>query len=557
MQLVKQNSKYIALSTYEEKDIPKSAGFRYDGAARAWWTADPAAAAKLSEYASDELKAEFASLNARRVEALEASRATDAVIDIPAPAGLSYLPYQRAGIAFAAQRSATLIADEMGLGKTIQSLGVINLNAGIKKVLVVCPASLRLNWKRELEKWLVRPLSIGIATAKELPETDVVIVNYDILNKLPALANIEFDLLVGDECHFAKNQKALRSKAFYKLQAKNKIFLTGTPITNRPSELFPIVNALDPATFPNFMQFARRYCNAHATRFGWDFSGAANLPELQEKLRASIMIRRLKKDVLTDLPAKRRQIIEFPANGAGKIIKNEQETVARHEAALKELRAAVKRAKTSTNSGEYERAVARLKDAVRVAFEEMSRLRRETAIAKIPYVIDHLRDLISEDSTYKVVLMAHHKQVVREIAAAFGDKAVVLTGDTSMEARQQTVDAFQNPDSGIQIFVGSIRAAGVGITLTASAHVVFAELDWTPAAISQAEDRVHRIGQQGSVLVQTLVLEGSLDAKFAKTIAKKLNVIEKTLDKTAAETAETDDEDIYDLFEDIDGEEEV
>jgi hypothetical protein len=165
-----------------------------------------------------------------------------------------------------------------------------------------------------------------------------------------------------------------------------------------------------------------------------------------------------------------------------------------------------------------------------VLFAEMSKVRHATAVAKLPQVIEYLHTAL-DDSEDKIVVMAHHHDVVNAIAREFGDLAVVLTGETN--DRQTPVDRFQN-DPGCRLFIGSIRAAGVGITLTAASHVVFAELDWTPGNISQAEDRCHRIGQRESVLVQHLVLDGSLDARMAKVVVDKQEVIDQALDRNVS-----------------------
>lgn len=487
---------------------------------------------------------------AKRQENIVASRATDASVEIPSPEGLEFLPFQKAGVAFASSKPAVLIADEMGLGKTIQAIGVINSDSTVKKVLVICPASLKTNWQREMNKWFVRPLTIGIADAKTLPETDVVVINYDVLHKhKAALDSIAWDIIVADEIHYAKNPTARRTQMIvgkvvkqergYRgpvvwevqpLKAVRRLFMTGTPIVNRPKELFPLLNALDPVAWPSFFKYALKYCAATQTQHGWDFSGASNLDDLQNKLRASLMVRRLKKDVLTELPPKRRQVIELPANGAAKAIDNEQTAWKRHEDTIEQLQAKVELAKASDNSDDYQKAVEALREGMRVAFTEISKVRHDTAVAKIPYMLEHIENVIGDDEGAKLVFFAHHHDVIDAISEKLGDKCVVLTGETPLAARQVAVDRFQK-DPTVQVFVGSITAAGVGITLTAAAHVCFGELDWVPGNVTQAEDRCHRIGQKESVLVQHLVLEGSLDANMARTLVEKQTVIDQALDK--------------------------
>lgn len=540
MKLVKRGDRYETISEYEERHIPKAAGFRWDPTNKAWWTNDIAKAVQLADYASVALKGELAEFIEERERAFAASSATDADIDLPVPEGLEYLPFQKAGIAYGLKQPNILLADEMGLGKTIQAIGLINADPTIERALIIVPATLRTNWQRELTKWLVRPATIGIASGKDWPDTDMVIINYDILkNHLDAIRAQEWDILICDEAHALKNPKAQRTqyvlgkwhkdpaKRIPAVPARRKVFITGTPILNRPIELYPLIKALDSTTWGNWRSYVTRYCDGHETRWGWDVSGASNLDELQEKLRSTIMVRRLKADVLADLPPKRRQIMALPQNGAAPAVASEWEIMRRNEDMLEELRAAVELAKASEDEADYKAAVENLRDGARRAFEDISKARHETALAKLPAVKAHLHELL--ETGEKVVVFAHHLDVLNALAEEFGDAAVILVGATSQDDRQLAVDRFQN-DPEIKLFIGSLKAAGVGITLTASSTVVFAELDWTPAMMTQAEDRCHRIGQANSVLVQHLVLDGSIDAAMAQTLVEKQEIIDKALD---------------------------
>lgn len=475
----------------------------------------------------------------------ELSKATDAEVDVPSPEGLDYLPYQRAGIAFASDKVATLIGDEMGLGKTIQSIGVINGNEAIKRVLVICPASLRLNWQKEMKAWLTREFSIGVVDRSDYPEnTEIVIINYDVLKKHhDKLREVEWDLMIVDEVHYLKNKDSQRTKEVFGFKKwnpktrthevevtpipnKRRVYLTGTPIVNRPMELFPILNSLDSKTWPSFWKYAQRYCGATYENGHWNFTGHSNLEELQDRLRSTIMIRRLKRDVLTELPPKRRQIIEVPASAkVQKLVQAEKDAWDVRQERLDALAAAVEMSKASDDPEDYKTAVSALREGMGAAFTEVAKMRYEVAMAKVPYVVEHINTFEE-----KVVVFAHHKDVVKELKAAFGDTAVVLVGDTPMSKREEAVERFQTDDS-VRVFIGSIKAAGVGITLTAASNVVFAELDWVPGNMSQAEDRCHRIGQQESVLVQHIVLEDSLDAHIAATLVQKQEVIDKALDR--------------------------
>ena len=488
----------------------------------------------------------------QRAEAKALSRATDADINVPCPEGLSFLGYQRAGIAFGFERPAVIIADEMGLGKTPQSIGIINCMAGeAKRILIVCPASLKINWRRECERFLVRKRPIFIADSKVFPDLadGIVIVNYDVLHKHEAeLRGTEWDVVIFDEAHYCKNPKSRRTKMAFGVRAtakekangaadvpgimaKKRILLTGTPIANKPVELFPLINYLDPITWNNFFKFAIRYCGAHKNGFGREFDGASNLDELQDKLRSTIMVRRLKKDVLTELPPKRRQVIEFAATG-------ELARVARAERdayeGVDELEAEVELAAASDDPNAYEQAVQSLAKGQKAAFEGMSTLRLETGRAIIPMAIENIRETLEE--VPKLVIFGHHKEVLAAIKAELGDAAVMIVGDTPMAERQANADRFQK-DPSCTAIIGSFGAMGVGWTLTAASNLVTVEQDWVPGNVSQAEDRIHRIGQKESVLIRHLVIEGSIGATIMKRMIAKQDVIDKALDAVAVKPA--------------------
>ena len=488
------------------------------------------------------------------------SRAETSDIEIPCPAGLSYLNFQKAGISYISKRPSVLLADEMGLGKSIEVLGVINLDPNIHRVLMVVPASLKINWLLEATKWLARKLTVKIVDIpedlKDVPATDYILVtNYDRLVKAKgelmcqALVSKGFDMFVGDECHFLKNPKASRTKAVLGDKkgnkglihsAKRKVLLTGTPLPNRPVEMFPVLSALDPITFGNFFSFAKTYCNAHQetiyipggygeTKEVWDFSGASNLEQLQQVLRSSVMLRRLKADVLKELPSKTRQVIVLPQTAeTKKAVAEERKAFAEHEKKVEALRLLMEQAKALNNKEAYAAAAYNLKDAENVAFTEMSRVRHNTAVAKIPQAIEHITDVL--ESVGKVVCFFHHKDVGAAFKEHFGDSAVMLTGDTPQVLRQAAVDRFQK-DASCTLFLGSITASGVGITLTAASTEVFCEMDWVPANITQCEDRCHRIGQKNAVLVQHLVIDDSLDARMIQTVLKKQAIADAALDK--------------------------
>lgn len=452
---------------------------------------------------------------------MESSGAIDAPADliIPCPDGLAYLGYQRGGIAYALQRPGTLFGDDMGLGKTIQAIGFINARPDIEKFVVVCPASVKINWYRELKKWLTRPFTIRIAEPSYWPTAQGVIINYDILHRFADRLAEPIDCAIADEAQFIKNEKTKRGQAMLAMgaAARYRLALTGTPMENDEAEVFTIAQFCDPKEYNNRFMFMRKYTGS-----------AENRNKCQRKLRSTIMVRRLKSEVLKDLPPKFRTVIEVPYTDEDL---KQFELIATRGVdwdRLEELKAALELAKASDNFADYENAVEALKEGVSTKFEMMSELRHRTAQAALPYCIDHLRNVF-ESGVTKVIFFSHHRDINDAIHAAFPG-SVQHYGGMSDAAKQEAVDKFQL-DEHCPLFSGSIRASGVGLTLTAASRVVFGEPDWVPGRMTQAEDRAHRIGQTDNVNVDLLVLEGSFFATMAKRIVEKQVAIDQALDE--------------------------
>ena len=561
MNLRHEDGVFVFECDYLSKEIPRASGFSWHflpcnrkdckaceiGIEKAWITTDFFTAQKLLQYADESAQQALDLYKASLDDVLQASRAEDADIFIPAPDGLEYLPYQKAGVAFAADRSGTLIADEMGLGKTIQALGLINLRDDISRVLIICPASLKINWRRESEKWLTRPLSISIAESKSILRTNVVIINYDILgNHREELRREKWDLIVLDEAHYIKNPDAARSREVFggrikkvevsPIPTKRKLALTGTPIENRPAEIWSLWNYLS-ATAPAHHVFMQNYYDGEQEeiylrgqkgkkRKVWKYGEPKNLDDLQTRLRAEIMIRRKTIDVLRDLPPKRRQIIELPNDSVREAIQLEftayQDYISAHQSVIN--------AKELFSEDDYRQRITELKAIEGDSVGNLAKARKDLALRKIPFIIEHIESAI--ESSGKVVLFLYHRDVIDSVNNHFGGRSVKFYGGMSPRSKQESVDRFCN-DPGVSVFVASIIAAGVGLNLTVSSLEVFGEIDWVPGRIEQAEKRCHRIGQTRSVLIQHLTFEASLDCVIAKKIVEKLNHIERALDVSA------------------------
>jgi SWI/SNF-related matrix-associated actin-dependent regulator of chromatin subfamily A-like protein 1 len=554
----------------DEKGALKRAGFelhepttchlRGDGACKAcrakigrrWWSNRVEAATRLKQFCN----ARALGVMKNHLEMLKRSRATDAPISIPTPPGLAYLPYQRGGVAYALQRKDTLIADDMGLGKSVESLGFMNCLKP-KRTIIVCPATLIFNWRNEAEKWLVGfDYQICVVESKNdvVPDRDgiIVVVNYEKLGgESPLMKSImgtDWDVGVFDEAQYIKNPESARSRAIIGAEGvatrvKRSLFLTGTPIENYPKEIWPIAAFLCPAKFGNWWDFARRYCSAHQEdrkyvdpRTGearwkkiWVTEGASNLGELQQRLRTTFMVRRLKKDVLPELPPKRRQLIVLQDSKKDwsrdpRFQRWQRVYEQKYEEAAAKLEAA-------TTEEEYKNAAKELDEITGIAFTEMSEVRHEVALAKLPLAIRYIDEVIAA-GTKNIVVFAHHRDVIEALAEEYGTDAVVVHGGTPSKgpkSREEAVKAFQEGRK--KIFIGQTRAAGVGLTLTAADTVIFVEVDWVPGVVTQCEDRLCRIGQKKMVHVIHLVLGGTMEVNMIQKLIKKQDVIDKALDK--------------------------
>ncbi len=424
-------------------------------------------------------------------------------------------PFQYEGISFVEHRNGNaLIGDEMGLGKTIQALGYLQLHPEKRPAIIVCPASLKLNWANEATQWMHAPkVQVLSGTNTNVPLIgEILIINYDIIAYwLEELLAIKPQVLITDECHYYKNSSAKRTKAVLKLgkNIPHKIALSGTPIVNRPIEIYNAIRMVDKTIIPNFWQFAQRYCGAKHNGFGWNFNGASNTQELHEKLSNTIMIRRLKKDVLTELPDKIRSFIFIPLE-----LNNQRE----YSRAEDDFIAFVREQKGVEAANKASNAQ---------ALAEIEGLKQLAVQGKMEQVIDWIQNFIKTDE--KLVIMATHRFVIDTLMTKFKHVSVKVDGSVSNAERQNAVKEFQhNPR--VRLFIGNIKAAGVGLTLTASSTVAFLELPWTPGDVSQAEDRVHRIGQRNSVNIYYLLAAGTIEEKIARLIDDKRRVLDTVLD---------------------------
>lgn len=486
---------------------------RFDSKSKTWVASTRIIDEVLAAFPEFETSEEVKALAQTQTELAAMSNVAHSDFEIPGIKGQP-LPYQKAGVEFLELAEGRgIVADQMGLGKTLQSLAYLQLHPEARPAIIVVPASLKINWQREIDKWMSTQERVDIlsgtkAYPQAIENASIIIINYDILpHWVGTLLSVDPQVLIADEAHYCKNAKAKRSKAVKELagQIDRVILLTGTPITNRPLELFPLLNMVDPQAWPNFFTYAKRYCDAHQTRFGWDFGGASNLDELHQKIKPYV-IRRAKEQVLKELPAKRRATIT---------IEMDDKSRREYDRLMIEAKTAIEKARESGES----------LGAEHLALIEKS---KQAAVkGKMKAALEWISDFI--ESGQKLIVFTTHTFAVSELMQAFGEQAVKVTGEDSQPERQQAVDRFQNDDS-IRLFVGNIKAAGVGLTLTAASDVAFLELAWTPGDHEQAEDRAHRIGQESNVTAWYLLAENTIDEKIFNLLEMKRQVVDKVTD---------------------------
>jgi SWI/SNF-related matrix-associated actin-dependent regulator 1 of chromatin subfamily A len=441
--------------------------------------------------------------HARSAGLVELSAATDAPLRVPGLGG-ELKPFQRAGVSYLLSQRRAFLADEQGLGKTIEALAAIESD-GAYPAVVVCPASLKLNWLAEARRWLpgrsVQVLSGG--GGEDLPSADITIVNYDIVgSRLSALGGLKPRALVLDESHYCKNAAAKRTQAVQRLSAAVPadgliLALTGTPVMNRPAELISQLRIL-----------GRLEDFGSGVKFGARFQGPDAHLRLHWHLRARCFARRLKADVLPQLPAKTRAVVPVELDNEAEYRLAERDVIAWLQSQPLDLR-------------ELDAKVAAALRAERLV--RLNALKLLAVRGKLHAARTWIHDFCS--SGERLVVFAHHREIQHAVLEHFPG-ALHILGEDSPAARDAALQAFQAPDDDHnQLLVCSIEVAGQGITLTRSSNVVFLELDWTPARHDQAEDRCHRIGQQDAVNASYLLAAHTVDETISTLLERKRAVI--------------------------------
>ena len=417
-----------------------------------------------------------------------------------------------------------ILADDMGLGKTTSTI-IAALETGAKKILIICPASLKINWEREIANYSDRPCYIAEGK-KFSTEADFVIVNYDILKNFhdpkdkenSLLVQSNFELVILDEAHMVSNAQAQRTKIIndFVKNIKRVWLLTGTPMTSRPINYYNLLNVIESPVAQNWMAYAIRYCQGFQFRAGkrkvWNVTGASNLEELRDRTSKQIL-RRLKEEVL-DLPDKIITPVYLRTSS-----KEYKDLMGEYYDWLKN--------KTEESS------------SLTIQFSKLMKVRKVIANEKVKETIEFAQNIV--DQGKKVIIFTNFTDTLQLIHNHFGKESVYLDGSCNKVQRQYAVDQFQENEK-IKVFVGNLKAAGVGLTLTAAEVVIMNDLSFVPAEHAQAEDRAYRYGQKNNVLVYYPIFENTIEGVIYDILNKKKKIISTVMGDEVQESGDVVEE---------------
>lgn len=487
---------------------------------------------------SPEVKKAYEELLEGSEEAARLSRANDAELETPTLTGELY-GFQKAGVKYALEKKRVLIADEMGLGKTVQALVTVEL-ADAYPAVVVVPAAVKFNWEKEVAKWLPHRSSV-VLSGRTVPwdveiDADFVVINYDVLAPwADTLKKLEPKAAIFDESHYLKNSRTQRTKAATVLSkdVEYRIALTGTPVLNRPKELPSQLRVIGwlKILFGSTWAFMQKFTQASNDGFGWKFEGGRNLEELNRTLREHCYVRRLKKDVLTDLPAKIYDDVVVDITNrsdymaaerdvgqwlADRSVENQEFLESIEDLTKEEQVLATRRLHTDT----------RWKSGQAKALVRITTLKQLAAKGKMKTALEWIEDFI--EGGEKLVVFAWHREIVEKVARHF-QTPFMIHGDVPPKKRVEICTEFGKPDTH-KILVANMQAGGTGLDgmQGSCSNALFLELGWNPASHSQPEDRLHRIGQRDSVTSHYMLAKGTIDELIFKLLMKKAVLVDAT-----------------------------
>jgi SWI/SNF-related matrix-associated actin-dependent regulator 1 of chromatin subfamily A len=456
----------------------------------------------------------FSSFWLPKAAVVQPEKTLDREIDYSKYSSRPPMDHQKVAIEKLLANNKFILADDMGLGKTTSAV-IASLESNARKVLIVCPASLKINWEREIKNYSDK--KILIVEGRKWGHTfHYYIINYDIIKNYHTtdksedsddyklLVNTNFDLAIVDEAHYISNATANRTRLLNDvLDTIPKVWLlTGTPMTSRPINYFNLLKIVESPLTLNWQSYVRRYCAGYQFRVGqrkvWNTSGASNLDELRERTK-NLVLRRMKTDIL-DLPEK----IVTPVflELSSKMYDEELEEFTR-----------------ITNDKKDD-------ETISVTLNRLMKIRQLISYEKIPYTCELIDKCLEQGK--KVIVLTNFTMTLDMIHEKYKKNSVTLDGRMSKDRRQESVDRFQTDDK-IKVFIGNIKAAGVGITLTAAEVVIMNDLSFVPADHSQGEDRAYRYGQKNSVLVYYPVFENTIEKIIYNILQKKKGIIDQVM----------------------------
>jgi len=484
-------------------------------------------------------------------------------IEIPGLNG-TLRPFQNTGVSLIDHYKklngrGALLADDQGLGKTIESIAWLQLHPEIRPVIVICPNCVKLNWKRECKKWMTPSPNVQILSTQTPEEItgDIVVINYNIVyHWRKQLKQMNAAVVIVDECQNIKNNSAKQTFHTKKIanKSKNIVLISGTPIENRTSEIYNAWMLLDPKNCPDWLTFGRTYCDGKHNGFSWDFSGASNSKELHSRLVSTIMIRRLKQDVLPELPNKsytfvpleidnekeyrfaENNFIEFIRKSTGAKFDEDQHAI---ENIIESIESFTKKyninieptlAIEAARNKHIEDKVERVSAAE--ILTQMNVLKQLAVQGKMKQVFEWIDNFL--ESNDKLVVFAHHKFIIDQLMQRYSKIARKIDGSVKSEKRQENISKFQKSKD-VKLMVIS-SAGGVGITLTAAYNIVVIEFPWTPGKLDQVIDRIHRITQKFAVIVYYMMSINTIEERIGKLLDEKRKTISTVINGTKAES---------------------
>ena len=553
--MVDDDGRFVALSTFEEKDMLKNAGFYWDPKMKRWWTNDVEKAMLLNNFFDQSTWEYLVRLEERKQQEMIESSKIFSDFHVPFPDGVSLYPYQRAGVEFLMKHKNVMLADEQRLGKTYQTLGFVNV-ARPKDVLIVCPATVKSEWRYNAEKLLVDRYNIQVV-GKNFPLPSVsgknfFIINYDILKKWEMMLKRKWDVIVFDESHKLKNRgwavkRVVDGKEEVEIKGTERtyiasqlsnyadkiILLTGTPLMNRPDEFFTQLKIAKHPLGKSWKKFADHFLIREA-RVNWvETVGYKNLEEFSHILRQGFMMRRTREQVFPQLPTKTRELIPVDINDielTEEVKAQLDELLERYNGLIRDIEQldAEVRSGNKENRKEWEEKIKQLKgELYEMEIGEISHYRKILSEKKVEPTIKFVDDLLEE--VKQVVIFGHYTSSLLKLKEHYGDRAGLLIGDTSLKQREEERILFNKGEK--ELMIVSMRAGGEGVSYSSADIGVFIDWDWNPKVLEQAEDRLVDITQIRPKMYYYIIVDKTIDVNVAKKILEKEEIINKVMDK--------------------------